>query len=1457
MKMICISLSVRRGIVALAISALFSACGDSKSPTGNPATDPLRPSYALAVSSSNFQQCANGDNGGMPCTYINGVLNDSKSLYHESEVIAERFVIPGLSIGHTYRLVFDYGWEKALNPGHMNYDFLAGWNTTLGALANPCGDPLGNGGADIRAVCNTDNTIKTTHSGTNAAFQVIPGTVFTQNAPLGLSTELQSAITRFQTLHGANSVRVDILGGSFPAGAFDPVTYGVSGDDVKGRFTVRFTAGQTTVMLLWGGHFADSRDYRFAVWDDDKNGATPERQGNLTGAAGQSGAPFQFSPQYLKSLSTGDSTGIGSLSNNIQGNVLEAVPRANISIGPSATNGIGESHTFTVTLRKNLDDGTGDVAAAGEHVDVTLTPAGGAVVQLNAAASTCDNAGVNTNASGQCTMVFTSNSAGTVTGHATATLSLNGTSVTVSTNGTGDNSPEAVKTFIDGSLRWLKHDGSGALLGGAVFTVCRTHVWDGKLNSGAGGYADSTDVCVDVTDNVSDVNNTSAGPTDRDGTGGEFEIGGLILGKYSVTEKTAPVGYILTSDVKLASLSTVTIASATIATAFVNVAPTARIAIAASATNGIGESHTFTVTLLKDLDDGAGPVAAAGEHVSVSLTPANGAAVVLNAASSTCDDAGANTNASGQCTMVFTSNTAGTITGSATATLSLGGVSVTATTNGSGQNSSTVIKTFVAGTLRWLKRNGAGQLLGGAVFTVCRTELWNSDLNAGAGGYTDLDPDVCVDVTDNVSGTDSTNAVPADRDGTPGEFGLGGLILGKYTVSEKTAPAGYILDGSAKTANLSTAATSASIATAFVNVSPDAFITIGSTATNDVGDPHTFTATMTAIPNGGSPVVIAPFTITVSPAPGTPGTTTCDAFDATTNSRTCRRTINSSVAGTFTANASATATVAGITLTRDTDQSTTSIGAGPNGSGPAVKTYVAPLLVITKTPDLATQTGGTVHPGGTASFTITVKNDAAVVGGGTANGVTMTDTLPAGLSWTDNKTECVIDQVTVSAVNRDRVICTIGSLAPQASFSVTVTSGIIPASFIQQPPSPAGSALEIDGDLVDSTAAGKDWGSLPGSVFSCTSDPKNGCDIDQSTGRGDNSFGQGTKEDTPTPSIVAGSIPNNKSDLLRFYLAKERFGTTDFLYLAWSRVQEPNGTTNMDVELNQSSVISSNGVTPVRTAGDILLRYDLAQGGTVPKLGFHRWITSGSSSQCAASNAVPCWGTLLAVSTDVFAAINTVSVSEPIAGGTLSARTFGEASINLQASGIFEAGVCRNFGQAYLKSRSSDAFTSELKDFIAPMPVSVTNCAPVTLNNTAWAKATNFTPTNGNLGDPISDTGTINVTETASASLNVAPTSARSTWAVLLRGPSSNHAADHATAADAFVEAPMRAEASSGLDGLVEGDPTIGHPYIRHDRGQRQQHKIGAHAVGRWPVGGTSQHGEERRNDPWREVEGA
>jgi Prealbumin-like fold domain len=254
-----------------------------------------------------------------------------------------------------------------------------------------------------------------------------------------------------------------------------------------------------------------------------------------------------------------------------------------------------------------------------------------------------------------------------------------------------------------------------------------------------------------------------------------------------------------------------------------------------------------------------------------------------------------------------------------------------------------------------------------------------------------------------------------------------------------------------------------------------------------------------------------------------------------------------------------------------------------------------------------------------------------------------------------------------------------------------------------------GSNFEIDTDAnlkVDDPAPSIDWASVAEARKA-----------DKPSGANDDSFGQGTKEDTAVPTVVSGSIPPQKSDLLTFgvYLETVPNGGR-FLNLFWHRVQEPQGTTNMDFEFNQSSTISGNGVTPVRTAGDLLVQYDLSKGGTSPTLFLSRWVTSGAASQCEASNSVPCWSTKqnLTAAGDATGSINSSAIpaAESDGLGDISPRTFGEAQLDFDA---LTGGTsrCVSFGSAYLKSRSSDSFTAELKDFIAPATLSLNQCGKV------------------------------------------------------------------------------------------------------------------------------------------------
>jgi Prealbumin-like fold domain len=260
----------------------------------------------------------------------------------------------------------------------------------------------------------------------------------------------------------------------------------------------------------------------------------------------------------------------------------------------------------------------------------------------------------------------------------------------------------------------------------------------------------------------------------------------------------------------------------------------------------------------------------------------------------------------------------------------------------------------------------------------------------------------------------------------------------------------------------------------------------------------------------------------------------------------------------------------------------------------------------------------------------------------------------------------------------------------------------------------AGSTFEgNDGNLVVDTPGNTDWANAPSRVVG----------IDQPSGGSDNSFGRGTKEDDPNTVVVTGSIPPNKNDLTRFYVGSEFANGDNFLYLAWERLVNI-GAANMDLEINQHPTPGFTGTTTgpvalVRTAGDLLVTYDFGGSGT-PTLGLLRWVTSGATSQCFSSNTLPCWGNRvdLTAAGEAEGAVNTGTVTDPVppnAPRTLTTGLFGEAAINLTAAGVFPAGTCRAFGSTFLKSRASTSFTAEVKDFIAPQPVNISNCGTVNI----------------------------------------------------------------------------------------------------------------------------------------------
>jgi hypothetical protein len=230
-----------------------------------------------------------------------------------------------------------------------------------------------------------------------------------------------------------------------------------------------------------------------------------------------------------------------------------------VEISPSATNGIGESHTFTVSATQTIGDGDEEAATDG-HAVVTLAD-DDAVNEIDDAGTTCAIAGDgsdptenNLDSNGECTVAFTSDVAGTVTGSVTVDIFITtdeGDITITRSTGTTAETGAAVKTFVDGTITWLKHDEDGNLLPGATFEVCQTHSW----NSDTQAFVDITDDCFPVEDDV-DVDDPDATEPDADDVGGQFKLEHLTLGKYTIEETVAPEGYALDDEIAEVSLDT-------------------------------------------------------------------------------------------------------------------------------------------------------------------------------------------------------------------------------------------------------------------------------------------------------------------------------------------------------------------------------------------------------------------------------------------------------------------------------------------------------------------------------------------------------------------------------------------------------------------------------------------------------------------------------------------------------------------------------------------------------------------------------------------------------------------------------------------------------------------------------------------------------------------------------------
>jgi len=497
---------------------------------------------------------------------------------------------------------------------------------------------------------------------------------------------------------------------------------------------------------------------------------------------------------------------------------------ASITITPgSDTNEVNETHTLTVHVEKTV----GSTSSPAAGVIATVTLSGLAVDNL---VDHCDGSPATdvTDASGNCTVSYTSDIPGVVTAHAAADVVITGTTFHVETDGTGTNSGDAVKRFVDAQIDLSPLTANNEV--GQEHIVTATVQKDDGLaaNTGGGDAVTGFGPAAGATVNFSLLNNTNTTvfvPAAGD------SCTTAANGTCSITIKATTAGHVninatTTFDIGPAPIESVTRTTGTGGLNSTNADKSyvdAQIDLSPlTATNTVGDPHTIEAFVQQDDGQAAAVVgsdgvtgfapAPAGTVVTFSLLNNSANAAFTTSAPFTCATIGT----TGKCTITISSNTAGSVDIHATTTFSVRGVSLTRTTGTGGLNSADANKIYVAGSLTWNKVGLNGAALGGATFTVCKTQSYTLP----AGPLVDIavgPAQGCHDVSDDVDGVVGPGE---DQDPAPGKFKLTGLALGTYKVTEKTAPDGWLLDPTPQSASLTPGDTDKALANDFVNTRP-------------------------------------------------------------------------------------------------------------------------------------------------------------------------------------------------------------------------------------------------------------------------------------------------------------------------------------------------------------------------------------------------------------------------------------------------------------------------------------------------------------------------------------------------------------------------------------------------------------------------------------------------------------
>jgi uncharacterized repeat protein (TIGR01451 family) len=400
-----------------------------------------------------------------------------------------------------------------------------------------------------------------------------------------------------------------------------------------------------------------------------------------------------------------------------------------------------------------------------------------------------------------------------------------------------------------------------------------------------------------------------------------------------------------------------------------------------------------------------------------------------------------------------------------------------------------------------------------------------------------------------------------------------------------------------------------------------------------------------------------------------------------------------------------------------------------------------PHLAITKAP---TNGIDMIHPGDTASFTITVSNDGA----GPATNVLVTDALPDAnlLAWTASSSAFT------TSIDSSGFLTATDSSLPAGASATIVVSAVVPLDFFGTSGGGTGNGdpvpldlFELDGNATTgvlgtsgSTTTSHDWDQVFADSVNGTSTSgavASSFVTDLTSTTADDIFQGGGSKDTngiqEGPWQFTDSKPQGKDDIAHAFAATYTAANGDqILYAGLDRFDNSGDSTAgfwfFRNPVSEGAASKGNGTGPfvgTHADGDILLVSDFTVGGSTSTIKVFRWTGDDATGSLVALNS----GNPIGGST--FAIVNGAAIptawpftnkskeSQPAAGEFL------EEGINLTALGLQGC-----FSTFLAETRSSQSPTATLSDFTTGK----FNTCMATLPNTATVQADGIPPITSN-----------------------------------------------------------------------------------------------------------------------------